>query len=104
MLVTPTALAPLRPNSRNASQQSTAKTDPEGPTRRANLIAVSPKPQPASITLSPSFTGKLGKIASLWRVRPSTRMCFPADEFWHQYVIPEFHVLALLTYFSRKSF
>src|SRR5262245_6026117 len=29
---------------------------------------------------------------------------FPADEFWHQYVIPEFDVLAVLTYFSRKSF
>src|SRR5262245_23949924 len=29
---------------------------------------------------------------------------FPADKFWHQYVIPEFDVLAVLTHFSRESF
>jgi hypothetical protein len=44
----------LRPNSKNASQQSTAKTDPEGPTSRASLIVnkrprVTPPPQNESI-------------------------------------------------------
>jgi hypothetical protein len=29
---------------------------------------------------------------------------FPADEFRHQYAIPEFDVLTVLTFFSRESF
>src|ERR1051326_6062473 len=81
MLLMPAALASLRPYSRKASQQSTASTDPEGPTKRASFIAVSPKPQPASTTLSPGLTGRVGKMASLWSVKPSTRMCFQRTNF-----------------------
>src|SRR5579862_3705876 len=81
MLPIPAALASLRPYSRKASQQSTASTDPVGPTRRESLMAVSPKPQPASTTLSPGLTGSVGKIASLWSVSPSTRICFQRTNF-----------------------
>ena len=61
----PAARASRRPYSRKPSQQSTASTEPVGPTRRASSIAVSPKPQPASITLSPLLTCNDGKIFSL---------------------------------------
>src|SRR4051812_41776982 len=54
-LVSPAALASRRPYSRKPSQQSTASTEPVGPTKRASSIAVSPKPQPASTTLSASW-------------------------------------------------
>src|SRR5215207_1116340 len=74
MLVTPAALASRRPNSRNPPQQSTARTEPVGPTRPASSIAVSPKPQPASTTLSPLRTASAGKILALWSDNPPTRM------------------------------
>src|SRR3974390_416058 len=81
MLLIPAALASLRPNSRKASQQSTAKTDPEGPTNLDSLIAVSPKPQPASTTLSPALTDNVGKIASLCSVKPSPMLYFQRTNF-----------------------
>ena len=81
MLLIPAALASCRPNSRKPSQQSIASTEPVGPTILASLMAVSPKPQPTSTTLSPGLTRRVGKIASLCSVNPSTMMCFQRTNF-----------------------
>ena len=62
---TPAAAASLRAVSRNTAQQSMPSTDPDGPTRCASWIAVSPNPQPTSSTLSPSRTFSDGNILAL---------------------------------------
>ena len=58
-----------------ASQQSMATTRPSGPTLRASSMAVSPKPQPTSSTVSPGLTGRRGSTSALCRDSPPTRMC-----------------------------
>src|SRR6516162_857524 len=74
MLSMPAALASRRPYSRKPSQQSTASTEPFGPTRRASCMAVSPNPQPASTTASPARTAREGNTFALCSVSPPTRM------------------------------
>src|SRR5690348_15306671 len=63
-------------------------------------MAVSPKPQPTSRTLSPSLTGSDGKIASLWWVSPSTRTCLNLMNFGTRMSFQKSTYWALCTFAS----
>ena len=73
---------------------STASTEPVGPTRRASSIAVSPKPQPASITLSPSADLQRRKDFPAVTGQSAHEDVPPAHKFRHQNAVPELHILA----------
>src|SRR5450759_3404293 len=96
----PSLAASFLPYSRNASQQSSPTTLLFRPTRRASFMAVSPKPQPISRTLSPSLTGNDGKIASLWWVSPSTKMCLYLMNFGTRISFQKSTYWALCTFAS----
>src|SRR5262249_58562276 len=104
MLVTPAALASLRPHSRNASQQSTAKTDPEGPTRWGQLDRGIAKATTRINNLIALFHRQTREDRLAMKGQTIHQNVLPADEFRHQYVIPEIDVLTVLTFFLHKSF
>ena len=104
MLVIPAAFASLRPNSRKALQQSTAKTDPEGPTSRGQLHRGVAKAAARINNLIARLYWQTRKDCLAMERQSIHENVLPADEFWHKHAIPEVDVLTVLTLFLRKSF
>lgn len=91
----PLPAASRRPSPRNASQQSMPTTSPSGATRPASRRAVSRKPQPASITRSPSRTSRRGNLARM-QPGPAHEHVRPRREPGNEGPVPEPHEAGLL--------